>query len=251
MTNMGVSDLLLIAPKCEITYEAQLAAATGQGPLQKRTVYNSWEAFFESEPDGFRLALSARDGRGRPLWTMSDALTKIRDRQQASDLRPLYLVFGPEDCGLSNFDVDQCHLSVVLPTFGENTSLNLAQAVMLATFMVRSWQNASPTMVPLRKVEKSEPFPDHALRAWLEALGFSLDDRRIQAFSVLKRLLLHSLPTAQETRVLEATLWQSARKLEELNEIRRTLFSSSLLNPNGEKSSLIPPTSSVPNHEAR
>ena len=36
MANMGAHRLILVNPQCEITYEAQLAAATGQEALQKK-----------------------------------------------------------------------------------------------------------------------------------------------------------------------------------------------------------------------
>jgi len=45
MSNMGMDKLILIEPQCDITFEAQQTAATGQTGLQNRTTYKSWEDF--------------------------------------------------------------------------------------------------------------------------------------------------------------------------------------------------------------
>jgi tRNA/rRNA methyltransferase len=46
------------------------------------------------------------------------------------------LVFGPEDAGLSNQETRLCGRLVNIPTAGEATSLNLAQAVLLVCYEV-------------------------------------------------------------------------------------------------------------------
>ena len=65
MSNMGAKKLFLISKQCEITFKAQQAAASGQDAFQNRTEYDSWNDFYKNEPDGIRIAFSARDGRGR------------------------------------------------------------------------------------------------------------------------------------------------------------------------------------------
>lgn len=67
MSNMGFNRLILIAPQCELGYPAQQSAATGQFALQNRVNYSSWQDFLENEPEGIKIALTARDGRGRDV----------------------------------------------------------------------------------------------------------------------------------------------------------------------------------------
>jgi TrmH family RNA methyltransferase len=47
---------------------------------------------------------------------------------------PVALVFGPEDRGLSNEDLDRCERLLVVPTNSGHPSLNLAQAVLLVCY---------------------------------------------------------------------------------------------------------------------
>ena len=44
------------------------------------------------------------------------------------------LVFGPEDRGLSNGDLEHCGMLVTVPTAPDASSLNLAQAVLLLVY---------------------------------------------------------------------------------------------------------------------
>ena len=78
MANMGVQDLILIDPKCELTFKAQQAAATGQAALQNRQTFASWDEFFEQHSDGIRICFTARDGKGRQVRDFNETLTWIK-----------------------------------------------------------------------------------------------------------------------------------------------------------------------------
>ena len=225
MDNMGVSQLILIGPQCEITYKAQQAAATGQTGLQNRKTYESWNEFFQLEPDGIRISFSARDGRGRAVRDFSETLQWLKadePRLQKSDepSLPVYLIFGPEDWGLSAADLEFSHFNVNIPTWGENASLNLAQAVLLALFILRSnWGGSERTILDGQTQRKNsgaqKVFPENTLKTWLEEMGFDISSRRINVYTVLKRMMLHNVPTEKEMHILEIVLQQSIRKLRE------------------------------------
>ena len=231
--NMGAQDLILIDRKCEITFSAQQAAASGQRPLQNRREYKSWSEFFQSEPEGIRIAFSARDGRGRPLWDSQEVFTWLKEndprltKKNESSAVPVYLIFGPEDWGLSNEDLEIVHFNANIPTYGENPSLNLAQAVLLALFMVRGkWGGGQRVLhdgrPPARLLQSREKaFPEDLIKTWLTEMGFDLTQRRINAYTILKRMLLHNVPTQKELRILHIVLNQSIRKLHEYNELRK------------------------------
>lgn len=233
MSNMGAKNLILIDRKCEITFQTQQAAASGQEGLQNRREYDSWKEFFKQEADGLRLAFSARDGRTRPVWDIGKIFDWIKlehpemrqdwDGSKASVL-PVYLIFGPEDWGLSNEDLALTHFNVNIPTFGENSSLNLAQAVLLALYTLRLHWGGEKTMLdgqqPARQSPSKNVFPEKALYTWLAQMNFDLS-KDVNAYSVLKRMLLHNVPTEKELSMLETVLQQSIRKLKEYNELRQ------------------------------
>lgn len=225
MANMGVEDLILISPRCEITYAAQQAAATGQSALQNRRTYADWDGFFRGEPEGLRLAFTARDGKGRLVQDFAKTLEGLAERDPRlarADEPPLpvYLIFGPEDWGLAAADLELVHHSVSIPTFGKNPSLNLAQAVLLGLFILRSTWGGTRFAIEgrgpeTRFLENETPFPESSLRDFLTTMGFSLENRRVNVYTVFRRLLLRTFPTAKERRILEIIFQQGARKLRE------------------------------------
>lgn len=221
--------MILIAPQCEIDYEAQQAAATGQTPLLQRLVYANWDEFYRSHPEGIRLSLTARDGRGRGVRDLGQVLAELPLaspilQKSSTQVVPIYLIFGPEDAGLSAQDLELTHHCCSIPTYGENWSLNLAQAVLLALFILRqSWggeRTPLDGMQPERTSTRAQAFPEATLRTWLLEMNFDLSKKKINAYTVLKRLLLQSTPTAKELRILEIVLQQSLRKLRLYNELR-------------------------------
>jgi len=226
MANMGVRKLILIAPKCELGIEAQKAAATGQEALSQRVVYSSWADFYSHEPRGLQVATTARDGRGRLVEDLQETLERIsgshRQFQRATDENPLviHLLFGPEDWGLSAEDIQYANHCCSIPTYGENSSLNLAQAVLLALYIFRYVFGGEKTRLdghqePRAQQKKDAIFPEQTLKDWLLEMNMDLTKRRINVFTVLRRMLLQNAPSQKEFRMLELVLQQSLRRMRE------------------------------------
>lgn len=249
MSNMGAKKLHLIQPQCTLSYEAQQMAANGQDGLTHRMEYNSWDSFYEKNPAGLRIALTARDGRARQVSDLKEGLQDLSAMVSVrrSHLNKLYLIFGPEDCGLSGTEIDQAHFACSLPTYGPNWSLNLAQAVLLALFIVRDQWGGERTKLDGQRLQQScasvssppspetpitnkiaptitqskNRLPEAILHEWIEILGFDLSKRRINAFNVMKRIILHNVPTSKELRIFEVVLQQTIRKLKEHRDLKK------------------------------
>lgn len=228
MNNMGVDELILVAPQCEVTYDAQLAAATGQTALQKRITYATWDEFYKNEHEGIRISFTARDGRGRLVKDFDTQLKGYLKNVCSSDEVPerqnMYLIFGPEDAGLSSADMEHTHFAVSLPTFGDNSSFNLSHAVLMGLFILRQNIGGTRTVLDGSQIEKernTQPITliANTLREWLETLGLNLDAGRVNAYTVLYRMLLQNAPTPKEYQMLETMLQQTIRKLKKLKEI--------------------------------
>lgn len=232
MSNMGVDKLILIDPQCEITFEAQQTAATGQTGLQNRTTYPSWNEFLQQEPESIKICFTARDGKGRQVRDIGEVLADIKNHapqfQHASETPYLlHLIFGPEDWGLSADDLEHANFCACLPTWGENWSLNLAQATLLGMFSLRSAWGGSRTTLDggdeRRAPQGIEGInPEQTLKTWLEEMGFDLTkQKKINAFTVLRRMLLQNTPTKKELVILETVLQQATRKLREWKEYQK------------------------------
>ena len=233
MSNMGFEHLILVAPQCELTYEAQQAAATGQTGLQNRVTYSSWDEFFKKEPDSLRISFTARDGKGRQVRDIDDVLHDIKDHAPAfqktsTEAQVVHLIFGPEDWGLSGEDLEHTHFCACIPTFGDNWSLNLAQATLLGMFSLRKAWGGQRTSLDGQQKKRSTEAPavmqsEKTLFTWLSEMGFDLSKPRINAYTVLRRMLLQNTPTQKELVILETVLQQSIRKLREWKELQKAV----------------------------
>ncbi len=225
MANMGFSKLILIEPKCDFTIESQKAAATGQHALENKVVYASWKEFYETEPRGFQIAMTARDGRGRQVTDFEPTLQSLKKghssfKKESTEPVVFHIIFGPEDWGLSGDDLQYANHCCSIPTYGDNSSFNLAQATLIAMYIFRSVFGGERTkldgqQVPKEKQKKPPVFPDKSLKLWLEEMGFDLTKRKMNVFTVLRRMLLQNSPSTKEFRILEIALQQSVRRMKE------------------------------------
>lgn len=213
MANMGIEDLVIVAPRADVTSEeAKQGAANAQAVLRSARVYPSLEEFYAREGEGVRIALSGRDGR---LINSSDFGAK--GSLFATD-KPLYLFFGPEDDGLANEETRLCHHVCRLPTYGPITSLNLSHAVLLTLYMVQAERQKTPeayepTATAVAELPQPTFYPSQTIHRWLEALGFDLSARRVSIEKTLNRIFLSHNPEPDELRILDTVLQQTVRKL--------------------------------------
>ncbi len=223
MANMGFAKLILVDPKCEFTIESNRAAANGQAPLRDRSVYKSWEEFYANEPRGIQIATTARDGKGRQVEDLQTTLQKIKDTnisltKDTDEPFVFHIIFGPEDWGLSGDDIQYANHCCSIPTYGDNTSLNLSQATLLAMFTFRNVFGGQQSKLegqqqPRAKQRKPIIFPDETLKTWLQTMNIDLSKRKTNVFTVLRRMLLQNAPSEKEFRMLEIVLQQSIRKM--------------------------------------
>lgn len=127
---MGLGDLVLVAPwQFDPGRAAELAVHARDVVARCRITETLAEAVADC---GLVAGTTSRRGSMR-----RDALTPraiaaellaVSDRGQAA------LVFGPEDHGLSNRELDLCQRLVTIPTHDTYASLNLAQAVLVCAY---------------------------------------------------------------------------------------------------------------------
>jgi len=123
--NMGISRLVVVA-----------AELPEQGAMTKMATHHARDlitnlqlapTLAQAVADcAWVVGTTARQGKHRfflenPAKMVEHLLPKLRHNQVA-------LVFGPEDCGLSNAELELCNATVTIPT-ADFSSLNLAQAV--------------------------------------------------------------------------------------------------------------------------
>jgi tRNA/rRNA methyltransferase len=145
MKNMGLTHLVLVNPHCDhLGAEArQMAVHAGDVLEAARVVATLPEAL-----QGCRKAIATT---GRPR-TLADRLETPRTALPwllEDNLEPdsAALLFGPEDRGLNNQELNQAHRFVYIPSNPVYPSLNLAQAVGICCYELyqlgREWGSGS------------------------------------------------------------------------------------------------------------
>lgn len=217
MSNYGLRHLILIDPQCDLNQESKEGAAHAQDILNTATIYPHWQRFYDWEHEGIRIAFSARDGRRRETFDFSKSLVDDQELKESMCTKNTYLIFGPEDHGLAESDLDFVHRIYQMKLPGENQSLNLSHAVLNALCSLHLQTLAQPKEIDSNK--DSFFFPDQTLKKWLEVLNVDIEThQRVNAYTILKRLMLKSFPNPKELRVLEMTLQQTIRKLKERSD---------------------------------
>lgn len=129
MKNMGLQNLFLVNPKCHPFSEtAQIMAVHGLDVLENAKIVSSIPAALEKCQRA--IATTGRN-RGIPtqLETPSQGLPWLLENNT-----PSALIFGSEERGLSNEELNYAQRFVMIPANPEYPSLNLAQAVAVCAY---------------------------------------------------------------------------------------------------------------------
>lgn len=132
MCNMGFSDLIVVDPEnFNKTNAFKLATHVAASIVENISVYRNLQDALA--PFNYIIGTTARlGGQRRLIQRPSQMAAKL---VEISKKNRIALVFGPEDRGLTNQDLQLCHHLINIPT-AEFTSLNLAQAVMIVCYEI-------------------------------------------------------------------------------------------------------------------
>lgn len=133
MKNMGLSRLVLVAPKQYPSGVALGRAASALDILDNAVVVDTLE---EAIGDcGLVIGASARSRRiPWPSLLPEQCADKVSAEIGHNNAA---LVFGREDRGLTNEELQLCHFHVQIPASEEYSSLNLAAAVLVICYELR------------------------------------------------------------------------------------------------------------------
>jgi TrmH family RNA methyltransferase len=127
------------------------------------------------------------------------------------------LLFGPEDNGLSHAELDRCHAILRLPTDPDYPSLNLAQAVLLTLYEVRTaldageQQHQATAPPPATGAELTVAL--NAIAAAVAAAGFVKAGNGTRTLRTLRALLYRAQPDSREAALIAALAREIAAKL--------------------------------------
>lgn len=205
MKTMGLKHLYLVDPVNTPDGKSSAMAAGAGDILANAVVVDTLQ---EAIADcGLVIGTSARS---RTLsWPMVDPPEAAVKLLAEAENYPVALVFGRENNGLSNEELQLCQYHVCIPANPEYSSLNLAAAVQTLCYEVRmKWlaqteQPDEPSEYPLS--EDLERFYVH-LEKTLEKTGFIIPQHPGMVMPKLRRLFNRARPETQELNILRGIL---------------------------------------------
>jgi TrmH family RNA methyltransferase len=214
MKNMGLRRLRLVRPAEYDPADIERIAHRSADVLAAATLHASLD---DALADAVYVAGTTARSRelAIPHLTPRDAAPELLAR---AEQRPVVLLFGPEDNGLTAEELDRCHCVLQIPTNPSYRSLNLAQAVLIVAYEL--WQASEQTMpaanrsaLPADAAQLEEVF-DAAERA-LWRIEFFKADSSATIMRSLRGLIFRAEPNAREAALLRAIA------LETLSFLRR------------------------------
>ena len=214
MANMGLTRLVLVKPHCDwLGDEARRMAVHAGTLLEKAMVVGTLaEALTGCQR---AIATTARPrSLNTPLELPEVALPWLLQTPEATTATAL--IFGPEDRGLSNEEMNYAQRFVCIPSDPDYASLNLAQAIALCCYelaraaqpRVQTPQTTTPIpSLETASLEKLEGFYQH-LESLLLKIGYLYAHTASSRMEKFRRFFLRAAPTEQELAMLRGILRQ-------------------------------------------
>lgn len=212
MKTMGLSNLYLAEPRCEPDGQSVALAAGACDILQSLKTVDSMADAIE----GCSLVIGT-SARNRTLdWPMLEPRQAGEKLAAEGSHGPVAIVFGRENHGLSNEELQRCHYHVSIPANPEYSSLNLAQAVQLICYETRvaylAQQDVEPETEAYPLVEDQERFFVH-LEQTLTRTGFIIKNHPGQVMTKLRRLFTRARIESHEMNILRGILTSIDKKV--------------------------------------
>jgi tRNA (cytidine32/uridine32-2'-O)-methyltransferase len=216
MKNMGLSELFLVEPREYPAPRAVWRAAGAREVLTHATVVDSVD---EAIADcSLVIGTSARERRiPWPLINPRECGVRVWAEAQKHKVA---LLFGREDRGLTNDELQKCHYHVHIPSNPEYSSLNLATAVQVLAYEIRMASLANengdlPDLAewdqPLVNAEDLENFHNHLAETMAE-LDFYDPENPKQLLTRMRRLFNRLRMDQMEVSILRGLLSAVQRK---------------------------------------
>lgn len=217
MKTMGLRELVLVAPQI-LPNEDTLALAVGADDVvaAARICATLDEAIADCK------LVAGCTARQRQVQLSEFTPREVAPRLlAAAALAPVALLFGPERAGLTNQDLQRCHLSVHIPSDPGYSSLNLAAAVQVLSYEIRLAtleQIASDVVADAQTSSAHTPATQAAMEGFYAHLDQALHDidfhkGRSPAIVLrrLRRLFQRARPDDRELRILRGILADAQR----------------------------------------
>ncbi|ELD3369451.1 tRNA (cytosine(32)/uridine(32)-2'-O)-methyltransferase TrmJ [Vibrio cholerae] len=208
MKVMGLSQMVLVDPQCQVDAQAIALAAGASEIALNAQIYPRLEAAVAD--CGLVVGTSARS---RTLeWPMLEPRECGEKLISEANQHSVAMVFGRERTGLTNDELQLCHYHVCVPANPEYSSLNLAMAVQLLSYEVRmaylalqQSSQSSTLQEEYPRHQELERFYAHLEQVIMQTEFISAQQPG-QVMNKLRRMFTRARPEAQEINILRGIL---------------------------------------------
>jgi tRNA/rRNA methyltransferase len=204
MRNMGLADLVLVAPEADhLDPSARQLSTHGEAILHSARIVADLPA---AVADCVRVAATSAKVEGR-IRGQSQALPGEVLLRLVADLAhgPTAIIFGSERDGLLTAEISLCHHLIHIPTDDGYPALNLAQSVAICLYEYRLARLRQDATLPAPEAPVPFELQERAfaaLRDSLERIGFLYDERADALWHAVRQLIARAGPTEQEAKIL-------------------------------------------------
>ncbi|EPU1006685.1 tRNA (cytosine(32)/uridine(32)-2'-O)-methyltransferase TrmJ [Vibrio cholerae] len=208
MKVMGLSQMVLVDPQCQVDAQAIALAAGASEIALNAQIYPTLEAAVAD--CGLVVGTSARS---RTLeWPTLEPRECGEKLISEANQHSVAMVFGRERTGLTNEELQLCHYHVCVPANPEYSSLNLAMAVQLLSYEVRmaylalqQSSQSSTLQEEYPRHQELERFYAHLEQVIMQTEFISAQQPG-QVMNKLRRMFTRARPEAQEINILRGIL---------------------------------------------
>jgi tRNA/rRNA methyltransferase len=210
MKNMGLTQLHLVNPECDpLSDEARHMAVHAAEILETAHHHTS---LLSALTGCQRITATLGRDSDRPLSTPRQILPWLTAPNRQNPTAPdCAIIFGREDHGLSNQDLDLAQAYLTIPTSPEYPSLNLAQAVGICCYELQALQEIEPLPEPFHQtptIDQTENYLQD-LETHLLEIGFLQPHTTTARMAKLRDLLKQAHPETPELAMLRGILRQT------------------------------------------
>jgi TrmH family RNA methyltransferase len=205
MKNFALRDLRLVQPAVYDPHRIEGIAHKTGDVLKRVRLFDTFDAALADCVliVGFTArGRTAKHNVRRPRDAVPEVLESAARHRVA-------LVFGREDKGLTNAELDRCHRQVTIPTSADHPSLNLAQAFCVAAYELFAQRDDLPPLKAPRKT--APPARQEAIELLIGSAAEALDaidffkTRNAELVMRTVRGVVHRTPLdAREAKLLRA-----------------------------------------------
>jgi TrmH family RNA methyltransferase len=220
MKNMGLSRLRLVNP---VHYEKNRIEQVAHGTRDIADAIEHFDSLEAALADCVRVAgFTAR--RRAAKYAVVEPRNAAPSLLEFAEQGPVALLFGREDRGLANEQLDLANVIVTIPTT-EHASLNLAQAVLIASYELHlAADDATRRLAPPRRkapaatIEQLERFFAQADQT-LEAIDFYKSRNNEHVMRNVRSLVGRAAPDGREIELLRAMFIEVLRTMDRIRGI--------------------------------